>query len=164
MASTAGWYIARLEIASTESAKAGGSTSVTDTVFQWKNATTAPTVQTADITGVTAIVGGPYPTEAAAKAAAAGDKSTTTPVAGTGAKPGVSTSTPGSSNGTLTIPNPLGSVVDFLQGLTSANLWIRVAKVVVGGVILIVGIARLTHLDEKATGIAKQAIKVAPFL
>ena len=56
------------------------------------------------------------------------------------------------------------ALIDFLQGLTSANLWIRVAKVTVGGVILIVGISKLTGLDEKAGSIASKAVKIAPFL
>jgi hypothetical protein len=55
----------------------------------------------------------------------------------------------------------LGSVTDFLTGLTSANLWIRVAKVAIGGVLLIVGLAKLTGLDNKVTN---AAIKAAPLL
>jgi hypothetical protein len=69
-----------------------------------------------------------------------------------------------SNFGLPSIPNPLGSVVDFLQGLTSANLWIRVAKIIAGGAILIVGLVKLTGADKKAGGLAAKAVKVAPLL
>lgn len=56
------------------------------------------------------------------------------------------------------------SVPDFLQGLTSANLWIRVAKITIGGVILIVGLMKLTGTDKAVGGFAAKAVKVAPLL
>lgn len=58
----------------------------------------------------------------------------------------------------------LGSVVDFLQGLTSANLWIRVSKVVIGGALLLVGVIKLTGADQRLGGLAAGAVKVAPLL
>lgn len=161
MASTAGWYIGRIQTGSVAASKAGGSTSVTDTVFQWSNSTTKPTVQTANITGLTAIVGGPYATQAAATAAATGDKNTTTATAGEGI-PGVSTSTVNSSNGSLF--NPLSSLDSFLAALTSQTLWIRVAKVVIGGALLIVGVAKLTGADKAVGGVVATAVKAAPLL
>ena len=56
------------------------------------------------------------------------------------------------------------SVVQFLSGLTSANLWIRVAKVIAGGVILIVGLVKLTGLDSRAPAVVQTAVKAAPLL
>jgi hypothetical protein len=58
----------------------------------------------------------------------------------------------------------IGTVEDFLQGLTSANLWIRLAKVVFGGAILLIGLSKLTGIDQKAGSIAATAVKAAPFL
>jgi hypothetical protein len=58
----------------------------------------------------------------------------------------------------------IGSVEDFLQGLTSANLWIRAAKIFLGGAMLLVGLVKLTGIDTKAKGIASTAIKAAPFV
>lgn len=58
----------------------------------------------------------------------------------------------------------VSSVTGFLGGLTSANLWIRVAKVIAGGVILIVGLVKLTGLEDKAGGIVQTAVKAAPLL
>jgi hypothetical protein len=58
----------------------------------------------------------------------------------------------------------IGSVEDFLQGLTSANLWIRVAKIIAGGAMLLIGIAKLTGLSNKAGSIASKAVMAAPLL
>jgi hypothetical protein len=40
------------------------------------------------------------------------------------------------------------SVTDFLKGLTAANLWIRVAKVAVGGALVLIGLAHITGADS----------------
>jgi hypothetical protein len=60
-----------------------------------------------------------------------------------------------------TAGNAISSVTDFLQGLTSEHLWIRVAKVAIGGLILLVGIAKLANLQNS---VAAKAVKAAPFL
>ena len=52
----------------------------------------------------------------------------------------------------------------FLSSLGDANLWIRVAKVAVGSIILIVGLVKLTGADQRAPDIVKKAVTVAPFL
>jgi hypothetical protein len=52
----------------------------------------------------------------------------------------------------------------FLSELSSANLWIRVAKVAIGGTILLVGLAKLTGADQAIGGVAATAVKVAPLL
>jgi hypothetical protein len=58
------------------------------------------------------------------------------------------------------LPSWEGSLGSFLGDLTSASTWIRVAKVIVGGAMLLVGIAKLTG----ASGIAASAVKIAPLL
>jgi hypothetical protein len=59
---------------------------------------------------------------------------------------------------------PITGLLGFLGDITSANLWIRVAKVAVGGTILIVGLLKLTGADKTAGSIASKAVKVAPLL
>jgi hypothetical protein len=56
--------------------------------------------------------------------------------------------TPG---GSLTPANPipgLTQIGDFFAALTQANTWIRVAKIVIGGALLIAGIAHITGADN----------------
>jgi len=64
--------------------------------------------------------------------------------------------------------NPLGQAASgittlegFLSALGDKNLWIRTAKIVIGGSLLLVGVAHLTGADSK---IAKTAIKYAPLM
>jgi hypothetical protein len=58
------------------------------------------------------------------------------------------------------IPSWEGALGSFLGDLTSASLWIRAAKVLIGGAMLLVGIAKLTG----AGGVAAKAVKIAPLL
>jgi len=55
------------------------------------------------------------------------------------------------------------SSLSFLQGLTSATLWIRVAKVVIGGAMLLIGLAKLTGAD-KTVAVLGKAAAAAPLL
>lgn len=55
----------------------------------------------------------------------------------------------------------ISSVTDFLGGLTSANLWIRIAKGIIGGALILLGAAKLTGIDNK---VANAAVKAAPLL
>ena len=160
MAGAAGWYIGRIDTASVASVKGGGQVQVSDTVFKWTDNKAKPTVDSAGITGLVAITGGPYPTQAAAQKAAEGDPATHPGIPGTGTKVPVTVSTAGSSGGTFKLPNPLSGIQGFLADITSANLWIRVAKVIIGGAILLTGLAKMTG----AGGIAAKAVKVAPLL
>ena len=62
------------------------------------------------------------------------------------------------------IPDPLSGVDaigHFFNNLGNANTWIRVAKVTIGGALLIVGIAKLTGVEK---GIVGKAVKAAPLL
>ena len=56
------------------------------------------------------------------------------------------------------------SLTGLLGDLTSASLWVRVAKVVVGGTLLIVGVAKLTGADKAVGGALGTAVKAAPLL
>jgi hypothetical protein len=60
-------------------------------------------------------------------------------------------------------PSWESGLASFLGALSSANTWIRVAKVAIGGTMLIVGISKITGLDSKAPLLAK-AVKAAPLL
>jgi hypothetical protein len=55
------------------------------------------------------------------------------------------------------------SVANFFQALGSANLWIRVAKVAIGGGLLIVGVSKLTGADKQVATLGKVVAK-APLL
>jgi hypothetical protein len=59
------------------------------------------------------------------------------------------------------VPSWASGLAGFLSDLTSDNLWIRAAKIAIGGTILIVGLAKITGADH---GIAAKAIKAAPLL
>ena len=56
------------------------------------------------------------------------------------------------------------SIQNFIGDLTSQNLWIRVAKIVFGGGMLLLGIAKLTGADQKIGGVVHKATKLAPLL
>lgn|SRR5487761_99591 len=92
----------------------------------------------------------------------------TSAIAGATANPALGSVAPavGAATGTAAgaIGSTIGSVANFLQGLTTANLWIRVAKIIAGGAILLIGLAKITHLDQKVGSVASKAVKVAPFL
>lgn len=63
----------------------------------------------------------------------------------------------------LSLPNPLSgleSVSGFFSTLTQANTWIRVAEVLLGAALLIIGLAKLasgTEVGKAAKGIAMKA-------
>lgn len=159
MASAAGWYTGLIDIGSVADMKAGTSQTQQATVFQWGNAKAKPTVATANITGLAAITGGPYPTKAAATAAADGTGSSGLP--GTGKQAGVSSSAVNSANGiTPSLPDPLSglaAVGDFFGRLTEAATWTRVAKVIVGAALVLIGLAHMTGAD---TAVARAARSV----
>lgn len=54
-------------------------------------------------------------------------------------------------------------LTSFLSALGSATLWVRVAKVVIGGTLLIVGAAKLTGVDKQVATVGKVVAK-APLL
>jgi hypothetical protein len=99
------------------------------------------------------VVIGPFSTEAQAKAAH--------PPAGlsailTAAELGATTAVQSAAGGEPNLPgpeisNPLDALVqigDFFGTLTQANTWVRVAKVLIGATLVIVGIAHMTGSDH----------------
>lgn len=74
--------------------------------------------------------------------------------------------TPSGAAGAVAQGSPLGSAITSVEGFVSAfgdkNLWIRVAKVVIGGSILIVGIAKLTGFEDEARKAGAAAMNVTP--
>jgi hypothetical protein len=58
------------------------------------------------------------------------------------------------------LPSWETAIAGFLGDLTSANTWVRAAKILIGGALLIVGAAKLTG----AGGLAAKAVKIAPLL
>jgi hypothetical protein len=51
----------------------------------------------------------------------------------------------------------LGEVKDIVTALGSANLWIRVAKVVIGGIVLVIGLAHITGASNTVAAVARKA-------
>jgi hypothetical protein len=67
--------------------------------------------------------------------------------------------------------NPVGAAIkgitslsDFLNVLGQPNTWLRIVKIIAGGIIMTVGIMKLTGADKAAGGFAAKAVKVAPLL
>lgn len=85
----------------------------------------------------------------------------------TGKKPtaqGLSSAIPsavgsGIAQGVGSILGGIGSI--SIGGISGTNLAIRGAKIIVGALILLVGLVKLTGIDQ---GIAGKAVKAAPFL
>lgn len=111
-------------------------------------------------------IAGPYATQAAAQAAAAGIN------AGGGASASslqMLEETAGLGLGPVNeaTPNPLAweeALMQFLRDLTSEGTWIRVGKVAIGLVLITVGVAQLAEQSQTVravTGTAKTAAKVA---
>lgn len=62
------------------------------------------------------------------------------------------------------ISNPLdflGEIGDFFHRLTQASTWIRIAKVLAGGALLLIGLSHITGVDNKVADIARN-VKVLP--
>jgi hypothetical protein len=83
---------------------------------------------------------GPYATQAAAQSAA-------------NAATATATSTE------VSLPNPLtgvDAIGAFFNKLGDANTWIRVGKVVIGGLLLVVGLVHITGVQGAAANIARK--------
>jgi hypothetical protein len=110
---------------------------------------------------------GPYATKALAQADASARGQAAADPAGAFSPSNIASTASSAADdipGVKDAEQAVGSVEDFLGGLTSANLWIRVAKVAIGSMILIVGLVHLTGLNTKVSGVTKTAIKAAPLL
>lgn len=56
-------------------------------------------------------------------------------------------------------PTGLAAIGNFFGDLSQANTWIRVAKVLIGGTLLIVGLAKLTGVDKQVAVLGKAVAK-----
>ena len=50
----------------------------------------------------------------------------------------------------------LSSIGDFFQRLTQANTWIRIAKAVVGGALVLIGLAHMTGASDAISSAARK--------
>jgi hypothetical protein len=93
---------------------------------------------------------GPYTSRADAQAyLKVGAKDASTPIPGVSIKPG----------GGVTVHNPLtglDAIGAFFNTLTQSNTWVRVAKVIVGGALLIAGIAHITGASGQIMDVARK--------
>jgi hypothetical protein len=55
------------------------------------------------------------------------------------------------------LPSWADGLAGFLADITSQNLWIRVAKIVIGGTLIIVGISKMSGASNVVTQIAEKA-------
>jgi hypothetical protein len=83
---------------------------------------------------------GPFATQAQAKAAANPQQQSPNPV----------------NDAVNAAQNATGSIGSLISALTSANTWIRVVKVVIGGVLLIVGLVHITGVSGTAADAARK--------
>jgi hypothetical protein len=63
------------------------------------------------------------------------------------------------------IANPLdwlSNIGQFFTALTQPNLWLRIAKVLLGGVMVVAGLIKLTGTDKKVYGLAGMAAQRLP--
>ena len=88
---------------------------------------------------------GPFATEAQAKTAQNPQQQSVNPV----------NDAVNAAQNSNAIPG-LSQIGSFFGALTSANTWIRVAKVIVGGVLLIVGLVHITGADNAVASIARK--------
>jgi len=61
--------------------------------------------------------------------------------------------------GNIPIPNPLSgldAIGAFFSALSEANTWIRVSKVVIGGLLLIIGLVHITGAGGAAASVARK--------
>lgn len=108
---------------------------------------------------------GPYTTQAAANAAIAAIQAAQ-PAKGTAGQVAAdNNSNPlGTAAGAAaSAESDVSSIEGFLSGLTSANLWIRAAKIGIGAIMITVGLVKLTGIAS-SNGLAAKAVKIAPLL
>jgi len=92
---------------------------------------------------------------AVAEQAQPGGKNASNPVAA-----GAQAVETGAKDAASTIASDTGvnAIGDFFSTLTEKNVWVRAAKVIVGSVMIIVGLARITGAGNAVTAVAKEAI------
>jgi hypothetical protein len=96
---------------------------------------------------------GPFATEAAAKAAQAPRQQSPNPV---------NDAVNAAEHATGNPLDWLSNIGQFFSALTQANTWLRVAKVLLGGTLLVAGLIKLTGTDRAAYGVLGMAAKRLP--
>ena len=96
-------------------------------------------------------INGPYTTQKAANAAIPA-------IQKAHPAPGALSQLVDSATGQPQSTNSAAGLTTFLADLTSQGTWIRVAKVVVGSVLIIVGLLKITGADRAITTVAKGAL------
>jgi hypothetical protein len=56
----------------------------------------------------------------------------------------------------VSLPTGINAIGDFFNRLTDKNTWIRFAKIVVGGALLIIGLAHMTGADNAVASAARK--------
>lgn len=90
-----------------------------------------------------------------------GHKPVTTPAAALGGQAAVNAG----AKAAAAVGNPLdwlSNIGQFFSALTQRNLWLRVSKVVLGGVLVVAGLIKLTGTDKKVYGLAGMAASRLP--
>lgn len=95
-------------------------------------------------------INGPYASQKAANAAIAA-------IAKAHPAPGYISQVVDAATDQAESANSAVALTNFLADLTFAGTWVRVAKVVIGGVLVIVGLAKLTGTTEVVVGAAKKS-------
>lgn len=107
-----------------------------------------PTLSVADLEGAFMILVGEVQLGSGA-AAGAGAVANDTQAAGQGVVAGL-------NQYEASIANPLAAIGQFFSALTHVNTWIRLAKIVVGGTLLIFGLAHMTGASNAVTSVVKR--------
>lgn len=68
------------------------------------------------------------------------------------------------ANAAKDVATGISSLDGFLSTLGEPDTWIRVAKVLLGGTLLVLGLAKITGLEKDAGSLIGKAAKAAPFL
>ena len=133
-------------------------------VIKWDGQTYTENLSGADEKVLTGLGIHGYATEALAQAhpqtmndiqAAAGGANVLAGVtAGTTDQPGAIATGAGATASTAA--NAIPGLSDFFTALTDSNTWIRAAKVIVGGVLLIVGLVHITGADNALASAARK--------
>lgn len=90
-----------------------------------------------------------------------GHKAVTSPAAAAGGQAALNAG----SKAAAAVGNPLdwlANIGQFFSALTQPNLWLRVSKVLLGGVLVVAGLIKLTGTDRKVYGIAGMAASKLP--
>src|ERR1700722_14753379 len=96
-------------------------------------------------------INGPYATQAAANAAIPA-------IQKAHPAPGEASQLVDAATGQPQSANSAAALTGFISSLENSGTWVRVAKVVIGGALVIIGLARMTGADGAVGSAAKRAV------